>query len=525
MKKLNVVLILMLLCLSSVLAQRPYFQWVRGFGQGFTETDINSATDKWGNVYIVGGTGEQGAGNFSDFDPDVNDTLQFQPFLADSEEDIFITKMDTGGNHLWTKYFGGYGMDHVFAMTIDMAGNLFLTGIAESDSMFQWPDTINPVNVFSPASGIRNFIMKTDSSGNIDWIRRGLYATATGGDFVSITADAGGNICCGSDFGHLAGFDPSGALLWSVQCPWNNVHYSSVAAGPGGKLYTSAVATSAVGTPMLMIAGVDALNGNILWQDSVSGNGQHYFGNGAAIQYDVNGSLYLMGEFSGSVDFDPSVPVDFTLTSDSLYPTDIFILKLDTSGVFQWARNYSGAINIMYSGCTGNSITVDPQGGICMMSRMPDTTMDADPDTANSYIINCTTTGYAVIRLNSDGSFRWAFPIDNGWSFISVSYDVNSSIVLSGRGAVPGTDYDPGPSFATWPEGECFVLKINERCMDPLASSNICIVTVDTVTGDNIVVWEKPVLTGVDTFNILKDGSGSGSFTLIGSVSANAFST
>jgi hypothetical protein len=528
MKKLNLVLILILIALSSAIAQRPYFQWVRGFGQGFTETDINSVTDKWGNIYIVGGTGEEGAGNFSDFHPNVNDTLLFQSFLTYSKEDIFITKMDADGNHLWTKYFGGNGMDHVFAMTIDVAGNLYMTGTAQNDSMFQWPDTLTPVNVFPPTSGIRNFIMKTDSAGNIDWMRRGLYATLTGGDFISITVGSGGEVYCGSDYGHLAGFDPSGVLLWSVQCPWNNVSYTSVAAGPGGRLYTSAVAVSSAGSSMLMIAAVDAANGNIVWQDSLPGNGQCYFGNGASIQYDVNGSLYLMGEFSGSVDFDPSVSGSHTLTSDSANWSDIFVLKLDTMGGFQWAKNYPGSTTLIYSGCTGNSLAIDQQGGVCMMSRMLGTSIDADPDSASTFMINCTDAGYLVVRLDSAGNFRWAFPIDNfigTFEFISISIDDYGSILLSGDIEINTTDFDPGPGYATWPEGECFVLKINERCMDPLAVSDICIVTVDTVTGDNIVVWEKPVLTGVDTFNILKDGSGSGSFSVVGSVGANAFST
>ncbi|HHZ65995.1 MAG TPA: T9SS type A sorting domain-containing protein [Flavobacteriales bacterium] len=49
------------------------------------------------------------------------------------------------------------------------------------------------------------------------------------------------------------------------------------------------------------------------------------------------------------------------------------------------------------------------------------------------------------------------------------------------------------------------------------AIQDICVVTVDTVSGKNIVVWEKTGGLGIDHFNIYKEGTQSGIYQLIGS--------
>ncbi len=52
----------------------------------------------------------------------------------------------------------------------------------------------------------------------------------------------------------------------------------------------------------------------------------------------------------------------------------------------------------------------------------------------------------------------------------------------------------------------------------------ICLVTVDTLTGTNLVVWEKPVSTGIDHFRIYKEGSVSGLYELIDTIHYNSLS-
>ncbi len=58
-----------------------------------------------------------------------------------------------------------------------------------------------------------------------------------------------------------------------------------------------------------------------------------------------------------------------------------------------------------------------------------------------------------------------------------------------------------------------------------LSSADICLVSVDDVTNKNVVIWEKPVLTGVDSFYVYKESTSSNVYTKIGSIAADAFST
>ncbi|PCH96448.1 MAG: hypothetical protein COB85_03590 [Bacteroidetes bacterium] len=48
------------------------------------------------------------------------------------------------------------------------------------------------------------------------------------------------------------------------------------------------------------------------------------------------------------------------------------------------------------------------------------------------------------------------------------------------------------------------------------AVQEICVVTVDSITGKNLVVWEKDTTIGIDYFNIWKEGTQSGNYQLIG---------
>ncbi|MBA3662761.1 MAG: hypothetical protein H0W61_00945 [Bacteroidetes bacterium] len=59
----------------------------------------------------------------------------------------------------------------------------------------------------------------------------------------------------------------------------------------------------------------------------------------AAITLDNQSNILITGWFQYIMDFDPG-PAVFTLTAS--FSKDIFVLKLDSSGTFVWARNMGG---------------------------------------------------------------------------------------------------------------------------------------------------------------------------------------
>jgi trimeric autotransporter adhesin len=57
------------------------------------------------------------------------------------------------------------------------------------------------------------------------------------------------------------------------------------------------------------------------------------------------------------------------------------------------------------------------------------------------------------------------------------------------------------------------------------SAPEICIVTVDTATNYNMIVWEKSVTTGINQYNIYRETNITGVYNLIGSQNYNLFST
>ena len=81
--------------------------------------------------------------------------------------------------------------------------------------------------------------------------------------------------------------------------------------------------------------------------------------NGSSVAVDSSGNVYIAGGFEETVDFDPGAGTA-NLTS-SAGDTDGFVLKLDSSGNYLWARSFSG------SGIS--SVAVDSSGNVYKIGR------------------------------------------------------------------------------------------------------------------------------------------------------------
>lgn len=142
------------------------FVWYRQVATPFFETGYSVAADAAGNCYVTGVTdGSLGAPHGSLHDPVLIkfDTLGNQlwarqisadgdvtaysvaldslgnPYIAGEvpgsiagpnagEYDIFVTKYDTLGNHLWDTQFGSEGFETTRSLTVDATGNIFVSG-------------------------------------------------------------------------------------------------------------------------------------------------------------------------------------------------------------------------------------------------------------------------------------------------------------------------------------------------------------------------------------------------------------
>jgi hypothetical protein len=99
--------------------------------------------------------------------------------------DIFIVKFDALGNVVWAKLVGGSATDGASAISIDMAGDVYVTGYFKSPSVTIGSTVLTRIGIQDA------LVAKFDSNGNI------LWATSAYGNEVlgnSICVDRGGDV-------------------------------------------------------------------------------------------------------------------------------------------------------------------------------------------------------------------------------------------------------------------------------------------------------------------------------------------
>jgi len=141
------------------------------------------------------------------------------------------------------------------------------------------------------------------------------YAVGTGSTGIdegrAVAIDAVGNVVMVGHFTDAVDFDPGPEVMRLISAGESDVFVAKYAA-----------------------------SGALLWVRAMGHQG-HDAACGVAVDEDLN--VYVTGEFSGTVDFDPGVEI-FDLVSSG--QTDVFVAKLDRYGDFVWARRGRLAIRL-----------------------------------------------------------------------------------------------------------------------------------------------------------------------------------
>jgi hypothetical protein len=165
----------------------------------------------------------------------------------------------------------------------------------------------------------------------------------------------------------------------------------------------------------------------------------------------------VTGYYNGTIDFDLGTNVT-NLTSNG--SDDIFILKLDSNGVFIWAKSIGGSNNRDI----GESITGDSLGNVYITGRFRGT-VDFDP---NFGIWNLSSVGgedIFVLKLDSNGNFIWAKSFGNDSSNWGQSIICDSENNLYITGFFSNTvDFDPSENVSNLisnGQSDIFILKLD----------------------------------------------------------------
>lgn len=269
----------------------------------------------------------------------------------------------------------------------DGNGNVYNVGIFNETQDFDF-GTSN--YTLTNGGSMEQYIQKMTPDGNLIW------AYALDGRPKSIAVDSLGNLFILGEFNSESDFDPG------------------------------------VGTVNVMPQGGDDAfllkidpNGNFLWVKIIGGPA-YVFPSKMALK---NESIYFVGTYEGTVDFDPSANV---YERTSTFSTDLFIQKMDLDGNHVWTKFVEGNSMI-----TAEGIAIDNSGNVCFQGRFYDD-FDFDPS-ASTYMMSSTIgTGTPFIeKLTSNGDFLWVQPFNtsisiSGADFGAVKVDAADNLYLFG---------------------------------------------------------------------------------------------
>ena len=183
------------------------------------------------------------------------------------------------------------------------------------------------------------------------------------------------------------------------------------------------------------------------WARNMGGSGVDF---GHAIAVDNLGNVYATGLFANTADFDPGAGV-FNLTSAGSW--DIYIAKLDSSGIFQWAKRIGSS-----GDDRGLSIATD--GAAVYLTGMFSATVDFDPGAGTSNLTSSGTVDVFVMKTDVAGNFLWANRMGG------TADDHGNSLALDAAFNVYVTGYFTGnvngiANLNSAGQTDIFVLKLN----------------------------------------------------------------
>lgn len=448
--------------------------WVKRIGAVNNDVAFDIDLDPVNNVYLTG----YFQGTAVDFDPGAGTTNLNSGGAANGG--IFVLKLDLNGNYSWAVHMGGASFDQGYSLTVDNTGAVYTTGIFQGTVDFD--PGAGTFNLTSSGAFNDVFVSKLSSSGAFIWA-----ASFTGPEAdaaYAIDLDGSNNVYISGNFRSTVDFDPGagtfnlnssgskdifvckldlgGAFQWAKKIGGTYDEDANAILVDGSSLYIAGKYQFACdfdpGAGLVYQGnngGDDAflckldLNGNYTWVKSWGSN----FGDAATcISIDGLTNIYVGGFIAGTTDFNPSNAGTYNIIHAAT-DRDAFILKLDNSGNFDYARTIGATGEEYPYGIISNS------SGDVYLGGYFEFTVDFDPGTAVNNLIslggrdgfvvkynpctvlqaptsimgdtlvcaNSTNTFYASVVLGAIG-YNWFYPIGAGWTGSS---NVDSIVLTS----------------------------------------------------------------------------------------------
>jgi hypothetical protein len=439
-------------------ADTPEHLWSRSYGSpgGDAGGSVSATSD--GGALVTGyvfGTVDFGGG----------------PLTSAGLEDIFVLKLDSSGNHVWSRRYGSVSPDYGSGVSAIADGGALVTGFFRGTVDFGG----GPLNSAEGSEDI--FVLKLGSSGIHVWSRRygsvgpdhgsGVSATSDGGALVTgyfrNTVDFGGGplTSAGSWDIFVLRLGSSGNHVWSRRygSVSNDRGHGASATSDGGALVTGYFRgtvdfgggpLNSAGLLDIFVLKLDS-SGNHVWS---RGYGSVHIDQGRGVSATSDGGALVTGVFQGTVDFGGG-----PLTSAGA--DDIFVLKLDSSGKHVWSRRYGHQEDF------GWSVSATSDGGALVTGSFEGTV-----DFGGGPLARAGFDDIFVLKLDSSGNHVWS----RGYGSVHIDQGRGVSATSDGGALVTGffrgtVDFGGGPlTSAPASTSSCcagtdiFVLKLGTSC-------------------------------------------------------------
>jgi hypothetical protein len=403
MKSLTIILAIILSAFMLYAQTDPEWVWAHGGGGVNVDSGRGVSTDGNGNIYLTGWF--NGEATFGD---------QIVTSMENSN-DVLVMKLDSNADIMWIATGGGSYMDNAYAIATQSNGTSLVTG------EFSGSATFGTATITSDGAGA-SFVACINTDGQWLWAvsvtgsgygeerAYGVAVDSNGDGYV--TGYIKGNAVFGSIILNTnSGDDPAafvakistgGNWLWAVKAggtSWENgTQSNSVAVNGLGNVYVTGYFTGTVdaGTGAVTSAGSGDIfigcldfNGGWQWFNRAGGTAMDA---GGSIAADGLGNCYVTGYFESTAGFGGT-----SLTSVS--GTDIFVAKLNSSGIWQWAKRGGGSGSDQARG-----IAADMDGNCYFAGYINGA---ADFGSFNLSPVNGSTDIVAV-KLDEDSNWEWA---------------------------------------------------------------------------------------------------------------------
>lgn len=284
----------------------------------------------------------------------------------------------------WIKTLGGTGFDYVRHGAVDANGNVYVSGKYTNDGT-----NTNLVTDFKNVTlngrgDVNGFVAKLDKDGVQIWIK--TIGGTSAEEISGLELDGSGNI-------YVTGTYANNIANANTVLDFSGANLPGVSASTSFDIFVAKLDT----------------NGNQLWIKKMGGTSTDEY---PVLTVDSSGNVYVGGKYTNSAANANSV-IDFSaaplpgVTASST--NDLFIAKLNTSGVQQWIKTMGGTFSEVPS-----AVYVDSSGNVFIAgSYINDTSNSRNTvDFAGNILLGIMTTitfysDNFIAKLNSSGVQQW----------------------------------------------------------------------------------------------------------------------